>query len=64
MPKKKRRRRTNARTVIKDAEGTTVFKEEKIVKVIFSLFKNVFTSTEENREETDSYALSPAISDA
>lgn len=59
----KNRKRVNDFSVIEDAEGKPVYKEEKIAKVIVQYFNDLFTSTPSEREEIIKLALQPRITD-
>ncbi|XP_013616941.1 PREDICTED: uncharacterized protein LOC106323347 [Brassica oleracea var. oleracea] len=59
----KNRKRANAFTVIEDDEGTMVYQEDQIGRVIVNYFHDLFRAIEGNREETVAYALSPMVND-
>lgn len=59
----KNRKRVNDFSVIEDAEGKPVYKEEQIAKVIVQYFNDLFTSTPSEREEIIKLALQPRITD-
>jgi len=57
----KNRRRANAFSVIEDDDGTTVYQEDQIAKVIVSYFQSLFTTLAGQSEETVNFALSPMV---
>ena len=57
----KNRKRANAFLVIEDEEGTAVYQEDQIAKVIVKYFQKLFSSIVGRREETVNYALSPMV---
>lgn len=61
----KGRKRANSFSVIENAAGVEVHKEEDIVKSIVAYFQELFTSSDRvgNRRETVEYALRPVITD-
>lgn len=57
----KNRKRLNDFSVIEDAEGKPVYKEDQIAKVIVQYFEELFTSTPGEREEIINLALEPKV---
>lgn len=59
----KNRKMVNSFSVIEDTDGTIVFEEDKILKVIVKYFQHIFSSVSENSKETVNYALSPMVTE-
>lgn len=57
----KNRKRANDFSIIEDADGKPVYKEEKIAKVIVQYLNDLFTSTPGEREDIVNIALQPKV---
>lgn len=57
----KNRKRANAFSVIEDEDGTSIYQEDQIGKVIVKYFQKLFSSVDGQREETVQQALSPMV---
>lgn len=57
----KNRKRANAFTVLEDAEGRMVYKENEISLVVVEYFQKLYTSERGTCEDTVKYALQPII---